>query len=173
MRTSNEPSGHVEISRRIAAPAATIFKIIADSGRHPDFDGSAMLRRGSPSKVVSRVGDEFMMSMHLAELGDYVMCNRIVEYCFNRRIAWEPTPGDQVAADNAQLPFGTSQGYRWSFDLSPLSTGVTMVTERYDCSAAANAIRNAVDNGRSWLETMERSLALLEMLCVANVRNGE
>jgi RNA polymerase sigma-70 factor, ECF subfamily len=161
----NEPSGHVKVSRLIAAPAATIFQIIADSNCHPDFDGSGMLRRGSRPTVVSRVGDEFMMSMHQAELGDYVMCNRIVEYNPNRRIAWEPTPGDQVAIDNAQVPFGTSQGYRWSFDLSSISPGVTMVTERFDCSGAGDEIRDAVDNGRAWLETMERSLALLEVLC--------
>lgn len=168
----NEASGKVEVSRQITAPAATIFQIIADSGRHPDFDGSGMLRRGSPSKVISRVGDEFMMSMHLAELGDYHMCNRIVEYHLNRRIAWEPTPGDQVAVDNARLPLGESQGYRWSFDLSSISPDVTLVTEKFDCSDAADGIRSAVQYGRSWLETMERSLALLEVLCVAEVRSG-
>jgi hypothetical protein len=131
-----------------------------------------MLRRGSPPMNISRVGDEFMMSMHLAGLGDYQMCNRVVEYSPNRRIAWEPTPGDQVAIDNAKVPFGESQGYRWSFDLASVSPGITMVTERFDCSAAADGIRTAVENGRSWLETMERSLALLATLCAANGGSG-
>jgi hypothetical protein len=34
----------VEVSRRIEAPAAVIFKILANPQRHMDFDGSGMLR---------------------------------------------------------------------------------------------------------------------------------
>ena len=46
----------IEVSRRIEAPAAPIFEVLANPQRHMDFDGSGMLRvtegdTGSPLKV--------------------------------------------------------------------------------------------------------------------------
>jgi len=34
----------LEVSRRIEAPAAVVFAILASPQRHKDFDGSGMLR---------------------------------------------------------------------------------------------------------------------------------
>jgi hypothetical protein len=34
----------VAVSRRICAPAHDIFQVLADPVRHPEFDGSQMLR---------------------------------------------------------------------------------------------------------------------------------
>ena len=45
-----EESKPVEASRRIEAPAALIFEILANPQRHMDFDGSDML--GEPSSTV-------------------------------------------------------------------------------------------------------------------------
>ena len=54
----------VEVSRRIEAPAALIFRILANPQRHVDFDGSGMLRGAVLDRSISDVGDTFTMKMH-------------------------------------------------------------------------------------------------------------
>jgi hypothetical protein len=58
--TMAEESKPVEVSRRIEAPAALIFKILANPQRHVDFDGSGMIRgavldrsRQRPAKLLA------------------------------------------------------------------------------------------------------------------------
>jgi hypothetical protein len=68
------------VSRRIAAPAAVIFRVLADPGRHTELDGSAMLRGAVTTAPVSGVGDVFIMKMYFSGLGDYEMNNHVVEY---------------------------------------------------------------------------------------------
>ena len=93
-----EESKPVEVSRRIGAPAALIFKILANPGRHADFDGSDMLRGPVLDRLISDVGDTFTMKMH--RLGDdYLMLNYVVEFEPDRRIFWEPAPGDPSRAE--------------------------------------------------------------------------
>ena len=46
----------VAVSRRIYAPAHDIFQVLADPVRHPDFDGSQMLRGAGSAAVISGVG---------------------------------------------------------------------------------------------------------------------
>jgi hypothetical protein len=75
--TTGEP---VVVSRLIEARAGDIFRILADPGRHPDLDGSGMLRGGISDAVVSGVGDVFVMRMHYERYGDYEMNNQVVEY---------------------------------------------------------------------------------------------
>ena len=83
----------LEASRRIEAPSARIFEILANPQRHMDFDGSDMLRGAILDRPISGVGDTFTMKMH--RLGDdYVMLNHVVEFERDRRIFWEPAPGD-------------------------------------------------------------------------------
>ena len=58
-----------------------------------DFDGSDMLRGALGDRPLSGVGDTFTMRMH--RLGDdYLMINYVVEFEPDRRIFWEPAPGD-------------------------------------------------------------------------------
>jgi len=56
--TMAEDGKPIEVSRRIEAPAALIFKILANPLRHMDFDGSGMLRRAVFDRPLSHVGDE-------------------------------------------------------------------------------------------------------------------
>ena len=79
----------LSVSRRIDAPAAVIFKLLADPNRHPEFDGSEMLRPGSSNKVIVGTGDVFITKMNFAAMGDYEMHNRIVVFEAERTIAWE------------------------------------------------------------------------------------
>jgi len=56
----NEPCEPVSVSRRIHAPAGDIFRRLADPHRHPELDGSRMLRPGAANEVVAAVGDVFV-----------------------------------------------------------------------------------------------------------------
>jgi len=58
--TTGEP---VVVSRRIKAPAEDVFRILAGPGRHPDLDGSGMVRGGVFDAVVAGVEDVFVMRM--------------------------------------------------------------------------------------------------------------
>jgi uncharacterized protein YndB with AHSA1/START domain len=150
----NDECKPVLVSRRIEAPAADIFKLLADPERHPEFDGSEMLRPGASNKVIVGVGDVFVTKMYFAAMGDYEMHNRIVVFEQDRCIAWEP--GHPELARN---------GSRWRFDLAPDGPNATVVTETYDCTDSPEEVRDAVDNGNAWLTGMTKTLERLDMLC--------
>jgi len=159
----------VSVTRRIGAAAQEIFAVIADPASHSVLDGSGMLRAGgAAADVIGAAGDTFAVRMYQARIGDYVMLNRVLDYVPGRRLAWEPTPGDEAASATAGLPVGASQGYIWGFDLVPDGPGATAVTEFFDCSDAADAIRAAVDDGRAWLDAMGQTLARLATLTEKN-----
>lgn len=155
----------VEVARRIEASSARIFEILADPQRHVDFDGSDMLRGAVSTDVISGVGEIFSMKMYFEPLGDYVMLNHIFEYEPNRRIGWEPAPGDAVSAQDGVFAIGVPAGQRWSFELTPDGADATIVTEIYDCAAAPEQLRIAVRNGETWVDAMTTSLARLDALC--------
>jgi uncharacterized protein YndB with AHSA1/START domain len=150
-------------SRRIAAPAAEIFLVLTDPVNHPVLDGSGMLRPTSDQPVLGRVGDTFTMAMYLPDLGDYLMLNRVIAFERDRLLVWEPTPGDGVASRNAGLPVGAPQGYNWGYRLQP-DGEATLVTEIFDCTAADQSIRDAVQDGQDWIPAMRQSLTRLAAL---------
>jgi hypothetical protein len=150
----------VSVSRRIAAPAAAIFRVLATPVNHPALDGSGMLRGARDEPVLGGAGDTFTTAMYLPGLGDYLMLNRVIAFDRDRRIAWEPTPGDAVASRNAGLPIGASQGYSWGYRLQPDGTA-TIVTEIFDCTDADQVIRDAVHDGQDWIEAMHETLGRL------------
>ena len=145
----------MSVSRQIEAPAAHIFQILADPDRHPEFDGSEMLRSGASNKYIVGTGDVFVTRMYFAAMGDYEMHNRIVVFEPDRCIAWEP--------GNADL---ARNGSRWRFDLTPDGASATVVTETYDCTESPDEVRRAVDNGRAWFTGMTEMLKRLDKLCM-------
>lgn len=147
----------VSVSRRIETPAAEIFKLLADPNRHPEFDGSGMLRKGASNRVIAGVGDVFTTKMYFEAMGDYEMHNRIVAFEADRYIGWEP--------GNAEL---ARNGSRWRFDLTPDGPDATVVTETYDCTDSPVSVREAVDNGKAWLDGMTKTLERLDQLCTAD-----
>ena len=144
----------VSVSRRIGTPAADIFKLLADPDRHPEFDGSGMLRSGASNRVIDGLGDVFVTKMYFTAMGDYEMHNRVVVYELDRCIGWEPS--------NAELD---RNGSRWRFDLTPDGPDATLVTETYDCTESPDSVREAVDNGKVWLAGMTKTLERLDELC--------
>jgi hypothetical protein len=160
--TTSEPM--VVVSRRIGVPAGDIFRILADPGRHPDLDGSGMLRGDVSNAVVSGVGDVFVMRMYYERYGDYEMNNYVVEYVPDRRISWEPRPGR--GHPDASTP--GAWGHRWIFDLVSHGAGATVVTEIFDGSRLPEDKRADVDSGRAWWQTqMAITLDRLAELCAA------
>jgi hypothetical protein len=164
---ADEDCKPVAVSRRIEAPAPEIFRLLADPRRHPDLDGSGMLRGAASPAVVSSVGDVFVMKMYYSALGDYEMDNHVVEYEVNRRIGWEP------AAGRGHPEAGTREGHRWIFELAPDGPDATVVTEIYDCSRAPQELRESVDNGHGWVEGMTKTLERLDRLCARQPGEAE
>ncbi len=167
-----EESKAIEVSRRIEAPPTLIFEILANPQRHMDFDGSDMLRGAVLDRPISKVGDTFTMKMH--RLGDdYLMLNYVVEFEQDRRIFWEPAPGDPSRAEgNDPTKVGIAAGYRWGFFLAPDGDDATVVTEVFDCGALPEEVRQSLlGDGGSWVngtnslrESMAASLERLEKI---------
>jgi Polyketide cyclase / dehydrase and lipid transport len=150
----NDDCKPVSVSRRIEASASVIFAILAHPDRHPEFDGSEMLRTGASNAVITCVGDVFVTKMYFTAMGDYEMHNRIVAFEQDRCIAWEP--GNPELARN---------GSRWRYDLIPDGPNATVVTETYDCTESPESVREAVDNGNAWLAGMTKTLERLDEVC--------
>jgi hypothetical protein len=164
-----DESWRLEVSRRIKAPAAVIFEILANPQRHMDFDGSDMLRGADINRPISDVGDTFTMKMH--RLGrDYLMINHVVEFEPDRRISWEPAPGDLPTAGGDPSKVGIPAGYRWAYRLTPDGDDATVVTEVFDCGSEENRQSLLREDGEwingnnSVLESMAASLERLETI---------
>jgi uncharacterized protein YndB with AHSA1/START domain len=155
----------VVVSRQINAPASKIFQVLADPARHVEIDGSGMLRGVVSTTPITRTGDVFVMKMYFSRLGEYEMNNHVVEYEPDRRLSWEPEAGhghpNAASANEAQRRWGQ----RWTFELTPMGTDATLVTETYDCSRAPEEQRVGMDNGKVWLESMTETLERLDALC--------
>ena len=160
----------VEVSRRIAAPASRIFGILANPHRHLDFDGSGMLRGAVLDRPIAKVGDTFTMKMH--RLGDdYLMLNYVVEFEPDRRIFWEPAPGDTSRAeDNDPSNVGRPAGYRWGYILDSDGDNATVVTEVFDLGPVPDDL---LRDGGAWIngansvsESMTASLELLQTISI-------
>ncbi|MDQ6855449.1 MAG: hypothetical protein M3Z57_00045 [Candidatus Dormibacteraeota bacterium] len=158
----------VEVSRRIEAPAAVIFEFLANPQRHMDFDGSDMVRGALIDRPISGVGDTFTMRMN--RLGDdYLMLNYVVEFEPDRRIFWEPAPGDPSRAEgNDPSKVGIPAGYRWGYILTPDGGDATVVTEVFDCGPLSEELLN---DGGAWIngtnsvrESMTASLERLDKI---------
>ena len=162
----------VEVSRRIEAPAADIFGILADPKRHVALDGSGMLRAAATKAVVTAVGDVFVMKMYYPHLGDYEMNNHVVEYEPDRRIGWEPEAGRGHPSATPDGADPARWGQRWSYQLTPDGPDATIVTEIYDCSQAPPDERAGMDNGRVWIESMTKTLERLDALCTRPASTG-
>jgi hypothetical protein len=143
----------VAVSRRVDAPAHDIFEVLRDPRRHPEIDGSAMVR-GTDAPPVEGVGDTFVMRMHNDEFGDYEMRNHVVEFVPDRAIAWAPKRHDVDEED---------WDHRWGWRLAP-EGAATQVTAFFDCSRVPEDGRRILRGGERWRPDLERSLERLAAL---------
>lgn len=135
--------------RTIAAPAATIFDLLADPAAHTRFDGSGTVqaaRSGAPARL--SLGAGFGMDMKMGV--PYKITNTVVEFEEGRRIAWKH--------------FG---GHVWRYLLEPQGDGSsTKVTEQFDWTTARSRLFIKLSgypekNRKSMEKTLERLDALV------------
>lgn len=112
--------------REVHAPAATIFELIADPARQPQWDGNDNLDVATTSTRVRAVGDVFGMRTTKGKSKE----NRIVAFEEGRTIAW-------LTADAGHEP----PGHIWRWDLEPLADGGTLVRHTYDWTGVTDEAR--------------------------------
>jgi hypothetical protein len=121
---SHEAETRIRVAGVVAAPAARIFALLADPGRHRELDASGTIRQAETTGPLTAVGDTFTMAMHNDMNGDYIVENHVVVHEVDRALGWAPgMPG--------QRPLG--QRYVWR--LTSVDAGHTEVTQTYDWSA--------------------------------------
>ena len=140
----------VAVTRPIAAPAATIFALLADPARHASFDGSGTVRRAvaaAPARLT--LGARFGMDMRLGM--PYRITNTVVEFEEGRRIAWHHVGG-----------------HVWRYLLDPSADGTaTVVTEEFDWTNARSRLMiRLVGYPERNRRSMDRTLARLDELVV-------
>jgi uncharacterized protein YndB with AHSA1/START domain len=150
----------VSVERVINAPAAQIFALIADAGKHSSIDGSGTVDHSTlgESQPLS-LGSKFGMSMRGRPetfFMPYRTTNTVVEFEPDRRIAWKTRMG----------PLGLIGGRIWRYELSPADGG-TLVRETWDVSQdrqrpmlKMGAMPKQAEDGMR--ATLERVAALLE-----------
>jgi len=114
------------VERIINAPAAQIFALIADAGKHSGFDGSGTVDPSADQSQPLTMGSRFGMSMRGRPetlFLPYRTTNTVVEFEADRRIAWKTTMG----------PLGLIGGRIWRYELEPAEGG-TLVRETWDVS---------------------------------------
>lgn len=116
MTTPNEETRVVSAERVVAAPAATIFALIADPAQQPRWDGNDNLAEAAPGQRVRRAGETFVMTNR----GGRVRENHVVEFTEGRRIAWRPS---EVGSP--------PPGHLWGWELEVVPEG-TLVRHTYD-----------------------------------------
>jgi uncharacterized protein YndB with AHSA1/START domain len=116
----------VAASREVAAPAETIFELIADPSRQPRWDGNDNLAEAPAGQRVTRVGDVFTMRLTTGAARE----NHVVEFEEGRLIAWRPSE-----------PGSAPPGHLWRWQLEPIDSGRTRVTQTYDWSELSDEKR--------------------------------
>lgn len=110
----------VSKTRVIPAPAADIFDLLADPGRHVEIDGSDSVQAARPSGPDRlSLGAKFGMDMKFAGLIPYRISNEVVEFVDNERIAWRH--------------FGH---HIWRYELEQIDADTTKVTESFEWGTA-------------------------------------
>lgn len=125
----------VQATRTINAPATTLFELIADPARQPEWDGNDNLAKAPAGQRITAVGQEFTMELTNGES----RTNYVVEFDEGRRIAWKPAPTGEEPRGHV---------FRW--ELRPLSDTQTEVTHTYDWTQLTDETRFA--RARSYTE---------------------
>ena len=117
MTSQPESERIASASRDIAAPADTVFELIADPAQQPRWDGNENLSEAAGGQRVRAVGDVFAMTITSGNVRE----NHVVEFVEGRRIAWRPA-----------VPGQAPPGHLWRWELEPIDSAHTRVTHTYD-----------------------------------------
>ncbi len=149
----------VSVTRRIAAPASRLFRIVATPSGQVAIDGSGMLEGAPDDRPLTAVGETFDMDMDREPLGDipnltkYQVRNTVTQIIPNRLIEWTVGFGDHP-------PFG--HVYGWALD--PVDELRTDVTNYCDWSNADDGMRSGVTWPVVPLSMLEQSVENLDRL---------
>jgi uncharacterized protein YndB with AHSA1/START domain len=146
----------VAVTRRLDAPASTIFAVLCDPANHVAIDGSGMLR-STPTQQVSSVGDRFAVEMWNDDMGEYEMTNEVVDFEQDRLIRWQPTM-TRASRPEDRDSVGNSAKQQWGFQLTPVGDSVTDVTETFNCTESPEWLKAAVKGGEVWIAAMNETL---------------
>jgi hypothetical protein len=132
----------VSATATVRAPAADVFRVLADPTSHAAIDGTGWVAEAVDAQPVAEVGQVFRMAMyHPAHPdGDYEIHNVVIAFERDRVIAWRPSYVDQ--AEPGGLGSG---GWTWRYDLMPRGPDTTEVTHTYDWSAVGPGPREYLD----------------------------
>jgi uncharacterized protein YndB with AHSA1/START domain len=152
----------ISTTRRIAAPPAAIFAIVADPSRHVAIDGSGMVEGAIDPRPLTAVGETFDMDMDRTPLNDipglvkYQVRNVVTRIEPDRLVEW--TTG------GVDLP---PVGHVYGWQLEPAGDGETEVTHYCDWSGISDEMRTK----RSWpivpLAMLEASVENLDRIATA------
>ena len=80
------------------------------------------------------------------------MLDYVVEFEADRRIFWEPAPGDPSRAEGDDpSKVGIPAGYRWGYILTPDGDGATVVTEVFDDGPLEEIRQSLLRDGGVWI----------------------
>ena len=152
-------SDRVSATRRIAAPASTLFQIVSNPAGHVEIDGSGMLEAAPDARQLTAVGETFDMDMDREPLGDipdmgkYKVQNTVTQIIPDRLIEW-------TIGGAGRPPVGHVYGWQ----LEPVSDTETDVTNYCDWT-------NIPDDMRNWatwpvvpVHMLEKSVENLERI---------
>jgi hypothetical protein len=139
---------------------------------HPFIDGTGMAQSADENFVITKAGDVFVMHMTHWSLGNYGMENHVVEFEPERRIVWEPRVHTYQENDFPGDP-NVPETRFWGWELEPLATNLTRVTEFYDASRLSDGLRGFLKDGEFWRKSMVESLENLERLVTSTTTSQE
>ncbi|HEY8457667.1 MAG TPA: SRPBCC family protein [Actinopolymorphaceae bacterium] len=127
---------NVSATLTVAAPATTVFAVLADPAAHAAIDGTGWVQKPLDRAQLSEVGQVFRMGMYHPNHpnGTYEVANQVHVLDPPRAIGWRT--GQEK--EDGSLEFG---GWTWRYDLVPLGPSETEVTLTYDWSAVPQSIR--------------------------------
>ena len=112
----------VSVERVVKASPQEVFDLLADARRHPEIDGSGMVRSAVDAPDRLHRGARFAMRMQAG--APYSMTSTVTEFEEGRRIAWQPRPTRSLLAT-------VIGGRQWRYELIPVEGG-TLVRESWD-----------------------------------------
>jgi uncharacterized protein YndB with AHSA1/START domain len=118
----------VTASRVVHATPASIFELIADPARQPEWDGNDNLAEAATGQRVRAVGDVFSTLLTMGAIRE----NHVVEFEEGRRVAWRP-------AEPGKPPIG--QLWRW--EIEPVDDQRSRVVHTYDWTDLHDENRHA------------------------------
>jgi hypothetical protein len=149
----------VTVTRRLAAPAHAIFRLVSDPARHVDIDGSGMLQAASDAAPLTAVGQMFDMDMDRRPLGDipdmaeYQVRCTVTRLIPGRLIEWTVRAVGKPPA-----------GHLYGWQIEPLTGGGCLVSHYCDWAGISDELRAKFQWPVVPVDRLQRSVENLDRL---------